>query len=135
MLTTPSDRRPNPMTDSRVDLGGATSRPEQWDEALQHIRAAHRARGRINYIGGPGDSITEGTGATTRERTWWSRFARRMSDATGQPTRAIGSAEMTVRSLFTPWSCTGPEPKDTHRSLGRYGVALLRGSVFSTTQA
>jgi hypothetical protein len=112
-----------------------TSTPDLWPEALAHIREAHRRGGRVNYIGGPADSITDGFGATSRANGWWSRFARQMATALGQPTRAIGSAEITPDSTWPVWTTTGPRPKVSGRGLGRHGMALHLGTVASTVQA
>jgi lysophospholipase L1-like esterase len=115
--------------------GAGISQPEQWPDALAHLRARHAAGGRVDYIGGPGDSITEGTGATSRENTWWSRFSDAMLNHLGQPTRAIGSTEVTLQSCWSVWSHAGPPPIEGTFCLGQYGVVLQAGTVLSTTRA
>lgn len=105
-----------------------------WPDALAHLRRMHQAGGRVNYIGGPADSITDGFGATSRAHGWWSLFASRMASALGQPSRAIGSAEIASDSTWPVWTTTGPLPQPSGRSLGRHGMAIVRGTVASTAQ-
>lgn len=106
-----------------------------WPDALAHIREAHRRGGRINYIGGPADSITDGFGASSRASGWWSRFAHQMADVLGRPTRAIGSAEIASSSTWPVWATSGSPPQDSGRGLGRHGMALRPGTVASTVQS
>lgn len=113
--------------------GPAATTVDDWHDALAHIRARHRSGGEVNYIGGPADSITDGLGATSRQNGWWSRFAQSMATALGQPTRAIGSAEIAPDSTWPVWRIEGPATP-SGRSLGRHGTALLRGSTASTEQ-
>ncbi len=108
--------------------------PSMWSDALAHLRGVHAAGGRVNYIGGPADSITEGVGASSRDRGWWSLFARTMAGALGQPTRAIGSAEISPDATWPVWKTSGPPPSSTQRSLGRHGMAIMPGTVVNATQ-
>jgi lysophospholipase L1-like esterase len=117
-----------------VDHPGIVSSPDMWPDALAHLRAKHREGGHVNYIGGPADSITDGFGASSRENSWWSRFARTMARELGQPSRAIGSAEIALDSSWPVWTIRGTPAKHSGRSLGRHGIVLLRGTVASTVQ-
>jgi lysophospholipase L1-like esterase len=125
-MLTPA-QRPDPRT--------GVSTPSMWTDALAHLVRRHREGGRINYIGGPADSITDGVGASARERGWWSRFAKQMSAALGQPTRAIGSAEIAPDSTWPVWQPSGAPVISTGRGLGRQGSALTRGATMTTVQA
>lgn len=110
------------------------STPDMWPEALAHLRAKHAAGGRINYIGGPSDSITDGVGATARDRGWWSVLAKTMARELGQPTRAIGSVEISPDVTWPLWKTSGAPVRATGRSLGRHGMALLRGATATIVQ-
>lgn len=136
----PTDGAPGRAADASVastsplDATVAISTPSMWPEALAHLRARHAVGGRINYIGGPGDSITDGAGATRREHTWWFRFSQTMAARLGQGTRAIGSAEISVFSLWPVWKTSGTPPGRSGRGLGAHGMSLVPGTVVSTTQ-
>ncbi len=88
----------------------------------------------VNYIGGPADSITEGVGASSRDRGWWSLFAKQMARELGQPTRAIGSAEICPQVAWPVWTTSGQPARPTGRSLGRHGMAIMRGGIAATVQ-
>ena len=123
------------LYDPVLPAAGVLSTPDRWPAALAHLRAAHAAGGRINYIGGPADSITDGLGATSRDDGWWSVFADTMSGALARPSRAPGSVELSLDCTWPLWTTpeTGVHPDV--RGLGRHGIALERGAVVATTQA